>query len=90
MIISSIHDTDMQLKYDQVKKVKNRAEFYIFRFFCFVLFCFDFFVRPRPKVELGLVRLIKISTFGLSLIFDFFLVIANGMLSLPVTLPHAG
>ena len=80
----------MQLKYDQVKKVKNRAEFYIFRFFCFVLFCFDFFVRPRPKVELGLVRLIKISTFGLSLIFDFFLVIANGMLSLPVTLPHAG
>lgn len=80
----------MQLKYDQVKKVKNRAEFYIFRFLCFVLFCFDFFVRPRPKVELGLVRLIKISTFGLSLIFDFFLVIANGMLSLPVTLPHAG
>ena len=80
----------MQLKYDQVRRVKNRAEFYIFRFFCFVLFCFDFFVRPRPKVELGLVRLIKISTFGLSLIFDFFLVIANGMLSLPVTLPHAG
>lgn len=28
MIISSIHDTDMQLKYDQVKKVKNRPEFY--------------------------------------------------------------
>ena len=40
MIILSLHDTDMQLKYDQVKKVKNRAEFYIFRFFCFVLFCF--------------------------------------------------
>ena len=28
MIISSIHDTDMQLKYDQVKKVKNRPGFY--------------------------------------------------------------
>ena len=28
MIISSIHDTDMQLKYDQVKKNKNRPGFY--------------------------------------------------------------
>lgn len=44
MIISSIHDTDMQLKYDQVKKVKNRPEFYkeesgrvIFPFFFFLL-----------------------------------------------------
>ena len=28
MIISSIHDTDVQLKYDQVKKVINRPGFY--------------------------------------------------------------
>ena len=40
-IISYIRDTDMQLKYDQVKKVKNRPEFYKKReragdfFFCF-------------------------------------------------------
>ena len=73
MIISSIHDTDVQLKYDQVKKVINRPGFYkeesgrvIFPIFFF------FFVRSRPKVELGLVRLMKSSTFGLSLDFAFF------------------
>ena len=71
MIISSIHDTDTQLKYDQVKKVKNRPEFYKEESGR-VIFPFFFFVRSRPKVELGLVRLKKSSTFGLSLGFAFF------------------
>ena len=56
----------------QVEKVKNRPEFYKKEsgrvIFSFVLF----FVTPRPKVELGLVRLMKRSTFDLSLVFDFF------------------
>ena len=59
----------MQLKYDHVKKVENRSDFYR-KERGWVIFSFVLFFLLDQGQGLGLVRLMKSSTFGLSLVFD--------------------